>query len=396
MAMRTCILCGTPLHSGTKPEHIWLKSCGGRMQSSGIYCDRHNSEQGSGPDKALAESVAFIRNLMNFPDGKGRPPPTLHGRRVGDLPIVLLPGAIPVAQGGRPFTITQLPDGRQNIQLRVNAENAEAELARIIPDLTKALRVSEEEVRRMLAAGHVVRIEQRIGGEGEKLQFGGPEAMRSMLKTCLSLWTVRHGCDELCRPIYADAKQFVLTGNLKLVPRVTALAPETFSVPVDLADTYGPHFNLACVASNAAGRVVGYFRLYNLCAWRFVLCEAGGAPNAVSGLILDPSNPKQWNKFREDGPITYEMLARSSQPADHFEDVRAAMTGMLGSYYSSAREREVGRIVERAIADHNLKEGDLLTREFIGDLAERVTCLLMQVPYCRRIDASTFAAQRTD
>lgn len=173
-----CALCSEPLLGRVKPEHIWPKSLGGRMTSRNVLCDGCNSVMGSGPDRSLAESVEFIRNLMNFPDAKGKPPPTRRGLRFGGVQIALKPGAMPVASGGMPFLTNNLPDGRHYIELRISAENAEREIERVIPHLAGALGTTEEEARKVLANARFEHVTQRIGIEHQQVHLGGPEAMR--------------------------------------------------------------------------------------------------------------------------------------------------------------------------------------------------------------------------
>lgn len=135
--------------------------------------------------------------------------------------------------------------------------------------------------------------------------------------------------------------------------------------------------------------MIGYFRLYNVCAWRFVLSKGGGTPNAVSGLIFDPAKPAKWNRINKDGPINYDLLALPSDPSD-LTDTRAGLIRIFDSYYAEARKREIGRIIQNSLADNGLKDGDLLSERFIRDIAERMTCWMMGIPHRRAVDVATF------
>lgn len=104
-----CIFCPQPLDSSTKPEHVWLASLGGRKTTRRVICNGCNELFGNGPDQELANSVAVIRNLMNFPDTKGRPPPDIKMQAADGTAIVLKPGAIPELGRTPPFVITELP-----------------------------------------------------------------------------------------------------------------------------------------------------------------------------------------------------------------------------------------------------------------------------------------------
>jgi hypothetical protein len=93
-----------------------------------------------------------------------------------------------------------LQDGREDVG--VTARNAE-DLRAILPHLARKMRISEAELAKMLAAGKNRRISEGVGSH-HRLSIGGPEAMRSMIKSCLVLWA---------KPQYAKAKQFALQGG---------------------------------------------------------------------------------------------------------------------------------------------------------------------------------------
>lgn len=381
--MSNCILCSQPLGTDVKPEHVWLESLGGRKSTRRVLCSDCNQRMGSGPDKMLADSVAFLRNMMNFPDGKGKSPPSIRGHQHDYRPIALQPGAVPVPAGGPPFVITTLPDGNQNVEVRLGADDPEGDLQRLLPHLAGALRISEEQVREMLKGSQFERVSQRVETQHHRLSLGGPEPMRSMLKTCLTLWADRHGTAELFKSIYDDARRFVRFGDETLVGKIACLTTGNLATEVAFLDRYGPYFNLACVASNTEGRVIGYFRLYNICGWRFVLCEAGGIPSSTAGLISNPADPRIWQSLTEQQPFSYEFLMGLGEV--EFATARQALASMLETYFDKAAEREIGNTVEATIADHGLKEGDILTEGFFRDLSDRTARWIMGLEHRRPI-----------
>jgi hypothetical protein len=56
-----------------------------------------------------------------------------------------------------------------------------------------------------------------------------------------------------------------------------------------------PCSNLIYVRSNEDGQVIGYFTLYNLLGWQFLLAQGGGTPNKKIALTSNPESPSRWS-----------------------------------------------------------------------------------------------------
>src|ERR1700730_15661124 len=94
----------------------------------------------------------------------------------------------------KPFTIEKLGDGQWSVQIRARSEAAE-----IVPHLAAALKSPEEHLLVQLAAAQGSEITQRPGAVHREHAFGGPDAIRSMVKGSLVLWSPLVGNDEGAR-----------------------------------------------------------------------------------------------------------------------------------------------------------------------------------------------------
>lgn len=394
--MAPCILCSSPLPLDTKPEHVWLASLGGRKTTRYALCSTCNGDMGSGPDKALAESVVFIRNLLNLESGRGSPPPAIKGLRHNDAPVALKPSGIPVMDGGRPFVITPMPDGNPSVELRVNSPE---QLRRILPDLARALGMPLSDVKASLSSAQVRRVSQRIGTQHQRISLGGPEAMRSMLKTCLTLWADRHGTDELQKPIYDDARRFVRYGNDDLVRSPCQIDFGPLAGSDALFPRFGQHFNLALVASDQAGRTVGYFRLYNACAWRFELCTQGAPPSSIVTYVSNPEQPSVWDTDAT-GTFVPAAAVLETLPSHDCSEVRAAFVRMHDDYHARAFHAEIDRICEHVATLLGLAPDHPMTQEqvdrYAQEVCHRMASWIVGVPFEQPLSAEEIARMLED
>lgn len=328
---------------------------------------------------------------MNFPSNKGDEPPTIKGQTFGTTPVALKPGGVPILQGGPPFTITKLADGKFDVQIQVTSHE---HLQRIIPDLARALKMPEAEVRAQLGTGDIRHVTQRIGTQHHQLSLGGTEVMRSMLKTCLTLWADRHGSDEFDKPSYADAKRYVLHGGDALARAVSKIDPTPLPDDAALVAQFGNHYNLACVASDQHGRVAGYFRLYNICAWRFVLCPSGGIPSSIVGLASNPEDPKVWKDFGNEEFIKGSTVLSPAQPLD-LSGARSSLVTMYDAYQTAGSAKEIERICDAASKRLGLEDDAPMTAQqfdrYVHDVSSRMTSWLLGLPHEEALSAEEVA-----
>ena len=317
---------------------------------------------------------------MNFRDGKRGEPPTIRGRKFEDAKIALKPGGVPVLDGGKPFIITPQPDGNPKVELGVNDA---AHLQRILPDLAAALSMDKDTVQKMLQTGDIRHVSQRISTQNHHLSLGGLEVMRSMMKTCLLLWAGRCGSQELEKPCYADAKWFARHGRDGVVGRITNLVTSPLKNVEKIITRFGEHFNLACVASNEQGQVIGYVRLYNICAWRFVLAE-DGHPLGISGIVSNPADPAQWQDIDTTDLVDFDAISPIDASWDP-DTARSSLGRMLQTYQYDGSITEIHRICDRVSEKMELGPDTPMTAEqierYYREVSGRIASWMLGVPY---------------
>jgi hypothetical protein len=90
-----CLFCESELTDDTKPEHILLNALGGRKTSRRLICSSHNQAFGGSVDKAMAEQVAVLRNMLQLDSGTGKDPPMLKGIDAGGEKINFRSDGVP-------------------------------------------------------------------------------------------------------------------------------------------------------------------------------------------------------------------------------------------------------------------------------------------------------------
>jgi len=107
--------------------------------------------------------------------------------------------------------VTELPGGRFDV--RVNVRSPE-ELRKVLPHLAARLRMSEDEVLRQLKLGQMAEVEMRPQGRAHHpMSFGGPEALRSVAKSCLVLLSTATGTAPLKAEPFAAVREYVVHGG---------------------------------------------------------------------------------------------------------------------------------------------------------------------------------------
>jgi hypothetical protein len=177
--MAVCLFCDSRLDETTKPEHILLNALGGRRRTRDAICSACNNKFGGTIDDALASQVIPIRNLLRLKSGSGDDAPTLKKVQAGAIKINIKgDGRLELAE--KPFTVDKLTEDSWNIGVQVNSAE---ELDHYIPHIAAQLQVPEENLRIQLANAKISRVSKRPDAIGHQLSFGGPDAIRSIVKS---------------------------------------------------------------------------------------------------------------------------------------------------------------------------------------------------------------------
>jgi hypothetical protein len=390
--MVRCIFCDGELNAATKPEHILLSALGGRKTTTRVICSTCNSGFGSTIDKAVSDQMAPLRNLLKLPSGTGKPPPTL--RRVQTTTETIdMRGDGPPELVMKPFTITDLGDGRR--QLSINARSVE-DIARSIPHIAAQLRCSEEEAMEHIAAATAQVTTRRPGVAHFSMPLGGEDVIRSFARACLVLWATHVGNEEVKSARYQAVRDFITTGDESFdeFHIDTRFLPPT----EELQRLFGDFFNLIYVRSNENGRVIGHFTLYNIIGYQFVLAEGGATPSAAIGLASNPMDPGTWSDaVANDVSIDFAWLA-APDSSDQFERTHQRMSAAIERAQRDSMSRQLGTISHQVFEKYGLAEitsetDPELAKTIFGEISRRAAMHIMSVPFTENLPGEEIIAR---
>ena len=391
--MAKCIFCDSDLDDDSKPEHILLNALGGRKTSRVIICNYHNEKFGSTIDKALADQVQVFRNMLHLESGTGNAAPMLRKVKAGD-DTLNIKGDGTLETDVKPFILTDRPDGTKELQIQVRSAE---HLSQMIPHIAAALKISEDSLLAQLKTGRAAIVTKRPDVIRQNLSFGGADVIRSMVKSCLELWATQVGNDEVRSNHFAAAREFVLTGNAEFLGSQTFLDARPLPHLDKMTANYGEFFNLIYIRSDAAGRVVAHFTLYNIMGWQMVLAESGGTTETRVGLVSNPESPSQWSdKIADEIDIEFSWL-NAPERVEELTRARARLEVMAKRHLEQGREREINSIIATTFERYGLTEISVDTDEkikklFIGEISQRVAKYYMRLPDEQRLEAEDIDA----
>ncbi len=390
-----CIFCERELGPETKPEHILLNALGGRKTTKRVICSDHNNQFGSFIDSSLAGEIEFLRNYLQLESGTGKPPPMLKnidadGERINisgnGTPKLVTP----------PFTVTDLPSGKRNVEILAQTPD---ELRNLIPHLAACLRISEEDVIEKLARdGQFSLIERRPGRFYSHISFGTENSLRSIAKSCLVLFATVAGNTVVKSAPFNGVRSYILHGNSDFSKANIQIDTRDVPCTDQWVDRFGPNFNLIYVRSDEAGRVIGYFALYNVISWQVVLAESGAPAGLVAALVSNPIAPAIWEDDTSKLPdIPLAWLNDADRTYD-LEHMRERLITMTQRQTSIAREKEIGRICDEVFTkngftDENQTITDLAALNAINEeINQRLSAHFLRLPHEQELSSGEIEA----
>jgi hypothetical protein len=267
----------------------------------------------------------------------------------------------------------------------------------MIPHIAAALKISEDSVLAQLKTGNAAIVTKRPGVIRHSLSFGGPDAIRSMVKSCLELWATLVGNDEVRSDDFAAARDFVLSGNTEFLGTRTYLDARPLPHLGAMTASFGNFFNLIYLRSNSVGRVVAHFTLYNIMGWQMVLTENGGTTETRIGLISNPEMPSQWSDKIADGIDIEFAWLNAPESVEELTRARARLEEMAKRHLEQGRDREINSIIASAFEKYGLTEISVDTDEkvkklFIGEISQRVAKYFMRLPDEQKLEAEGIEA----
>lgn len=254
----------------------------------------------------------------------------------------------------------------------------------------------EERLRSQMNDSQVSLLSKRPGVVHVSFSFGGPEAVRAMMKACLELWATLVGNDEVKSQPYNAARTFVLTGDSTFLQGRTHIDSRPLPCLARLEECFGEIFNMIYLRSDENGRVIGHFTLYNILGYQMVLAECGGRPNVSVGLASNPLDPNKWSDdIAREFDIDWQWLAAPTM--EDYAHAQARIGRMIEIYSHQAMKREFEYIVNSVSERHGIF-GDVVVsdentkRQIVGEISHRFAAHLLRLPHAQRLEPSEVAA----
>lgn len=378
-----CIFCDNEVGTRTKPEHILLDALGGRMTTKWADCNHCNQSFGGTIDKVLPEQLRMLRNMFQMKSGSGQPPPGLSKILSSTGTITLDSRGRPKRVGGKPFTITPLGNERYDVSFSVDSME---EFRKYVAHAAAAIGVTEDHFWAKIEGQYASFQNEYPGTLHSRIQCGGEEVVRSMVKSSLVLLATHVGTMPLKGAAFAQARDFVVKGSEDFLQCFTAVDARDFpeSAYQYLLENHGPMFNLIYVRSDDYGRTLAYYHAFNIASWQMVLAEKGGPRNIEIGLASDPLNPARWDgDLATKVSLDFDWL--NAPDGSRLNDVSLArVSTVLKLHQDVSRERTIQNVLNDVLG-HYYDEGDMIEmdekgRAAIIEISQKLVAALMQIP----------------
>lgn len=382
----TCIFCKSDTTTKTKPEHVLLNAFGGRKITRRVICSDCNENFGGTIDRTAAAQVAEIRNLLGLKSGDLKLPPEIKGLEAGGQKLSLDKKGRPrLVQ--KPFTVSRDEVARE-IALKVQAPNIEQFETNLFHGL-RAAGIPEDKMHSALSTRSAKMYLTPPPAIRFSLQFGGEEILRSVTKSCLVLWALEVGNDELLSDRYSETRNYVVNGGKYYPPKRIFIDAERLPFEAQITDEFGPVFNSIVIKSDAAGRVIAHFTLYNLIGWSIVLAESGSIPNKLAVLLSSSLDPKRWTDSLPrcvDIPENWPKLGELEEVEEYY----SRLSSVLALSQELGRKRAFEEIIVDTFKEFGLEEDEVISNELAlkisSTIASRLASMLCRVPYVSEFD----------
>lgn len=371
-----------------------LDCLGGRKTTRRVVCSHCNQVFGGTIDNAVADQTKFIRNHLGLQSGSGGLPPALvSADSAGDRIRMRGDGRPELLT--KPFDIEVQADGSK--RLKIVAQSFE-EIVRYIPHMAKALRCTEEHLLEQLKGAYGEVVSRRPGVIHQPISFGGEIAVRSFTKAAMTLWALAIGNDELLAARYDEARVFVVRGGAAFNLERCKASSQPVPNAAIWEGRFDKYFNLIDVSSDATGRVVGSFVLYNAMAWHIVLAESGAPPSRRIALASNPLDPKTWSDgVADEIPFVLDWDALPDYPST-FVHMEQQLGAMMELAQRQRLSQELGHVVERTFDKYGLSELSAATpvetsKAVIGEVSARAAHHFLNLPYREEVTGADLVAE---
>jgi hypothetical protein len=361
-------------------EHILQNFLGARWISREIVSDDLQRAFGRGIDVDFEKCLQVIRNLLGTRGGRGGDGPTLKGLATTDQQKVnLLPGG-KVQMAAPLLTEIDLPNGQK--QVRVKAETPE-HLVWALAQIKAKYPKTQIDEQTLLASATVT--------EGylndpvlHKLELGGPELFRGLLKACFNLLGAEHPKIALL-PCFNGVRDYIREGSGGAGSYIRWYASEELPNLPRLGSA-DQHIFMVCRGSS----VEGVAQLFGGLVYPFQLTDSYCGPDFTCGYVVDPFRESEPAERRNPKFDAAAVPVFSEQQDDQNEAVIESLKRRLGKIIELHFERHRNSVIERSLQEVlAVHGGDVFTKEIVNDSADLIAKRVLRVerdlgPYKKR------------
>lgn len=376
MADRRCVLCKEEIPEKTKPEHVLLNSLGGRMTVRDVICPECNHKMGIGADEDLAKTTEFLRNICHLKAGDGDSAPEIRNFKTDGQRFDLAAGMKPRLRAEKPLTLSFSDEGFQVVIEAYSEVEADRLLTGAATSIAK--RIGKYPPGAIDALKKEMLKDKRSSFRpapaiNYTLQFGSGRSQQSMAKSCLVLWARECGNAEVNLPQYEEIRHFIQSSDEPKGHR-HMMAMDTRMLPT-LPERFGTNPNVIWVGSNENGMVFGYFRLYGVIGWRFLLRNSGAPSGKKVCLISNPFDNKEWGLFKDgECPIGIDWVWETwDVERPDFNLVEAGLRPMLKYAHEASTDDWLRDLIFAGFQKSGCGEGEKITKDHIEILAEYIS-----------------------
>lgn len=364
--MKQCSLCPNALtEENLSREHIIPNCIGGRRKTSGFICGTCNNEFGKEWEKVLAEQFLWFSLSVGIVRERGESPNLKVKVEDGSELLLRNDGSLTLAKPS--YSETETEDGKIKIQMSARTEEEARRLARGIQrkypnsDLQAALEnmVTEQSY-----------LDQPIN---VSLQFGGPYAGRSMVKTALALAADYDFDVGFCSRALAYLKD----------PSQDAPPPFGLCYSTDLVVNRPTDSIFHCVAVAgipSVGKILGYVEYYNFARILIELGDGFTGEAFYHSYSIDPTTGIESDIQIDFSSALPNLEKNLSANSYNLEEFTKAADYILPIVLKKNFAREQSRVVESAthfaFQALGVKPGESLdpsrAQEFVSIVTEKI------------------------
>jgi hypothetical protein len=351
-------------------EHILQNFLGARRVSCEIVSDDLQRAFGRGIDVDFEKCLQVVRNLMGTRGGRGGDGPTLKGLvTTGEQKVNLLPGG-KVQMAAPILTEIDLPGGQK--QVRVNAATPE-QVAWAFAQIRAKYPKTQIDEETLLASAKVT--EGYINSPVlHKLELGGPELFRGLLKACFNLLGAEYPKIALLSS-FNGVRDYIRDGigGAAAYTRWYASVKRPELPRLGSADQ---HIFIVCRGSS----VEGVAQLFGGLVYPFQLTDSYSGPAFTCGYVVDPFRESEPAEVRNPEFDSAAVPVFSEQQDEWNEAVSESLKQRLGRiielHFERQRKAEIERSLREVVTSHG---GGVITQEIVNDFAELLAKRILRI-----------------